>query len=121
MQHVDTEPHACLRPSLWAGRLALGRVVLTLSVNRASSREQPLYPLANRVALARRERHLSRPELARRLFIHPATLAALEEGRYQPSLNLALRISELLNLPVEALFFSPDTGCGAEVPISTEE
>jgi|SRR5579883_1403096 len=121
MRHSDAEPRAYLRPSLWASRVAFGRVVLTLSVKRRVRREQPSCLLANRVANLRREHHLSRLELARRLSIHPATLVALEEGQYQPSLNLAMRIGELFNLSVEAIFFFPGVNCYAEIPMSAEE
>ena len=121
MQPSDAEPHAYLRSSLWAGRVAFGPIVLTLSVKRGAGREQPSYLLANRVATLRREHHLSRLQLARRLSIHPATLVALEEGRYQPSLSLAMHIGELFNLPVEAIFFFPGMHWYAKIPIAAEE
>ena len=109
MPKVEVQPHARLQPSHWAGRLALGRFVLTFSVNRAAEQEERPAPLANRLAALRRERGLSRQELASLLTIHPTTLAALEEGSYLPSLRLALRLSEFFALPVDALFFSPAT------------
>lgn len=107
MQNVEIQPHARLRPALWATRLTLGRCVLTLSVNRDAGREEQPAPIANRVAALRRERGLSRHELAGLLSIHPTTLAALEDGTYLPSLRLALRVSEFFAQPVDALFFTP--------------
>lgn len=93
-----------LRPPLWHGRLTLGGLVLTLSLNRDVQQTSGL--LANRLAELRLERGLTPQELASLLSIAPSTLAALEEGSYQPSLNLALRLSEVFNLPVEAIFSS---------------
>lgn len=107
MQNVEIQPHARLRPALWATRLTLGRCVLTLSVNRDIEREEQPAPIANRVAELRRKRGLSRQELAGLLSIHPTTLAALEDGTYLPSLRLALRVSEFFAQPVDALFFTP--------------
>lgn len=107
MQNLDTQPHARLKPSLWFGRLALGRFVLTLSVNRDVEHE--LRPrVTNRLAALRREHGWSRQELAHLLCIHPSTLSDIESGDYQPNLSLAFRASELFQLPVEAIF-SPAT------------
>ncbi len=103
MQNLDTQPHAQLKPPLWYGRLALGRFVLTLSVNRDVERE-PRSRVTNRLTALRREHGWSRQELARLLCIHPSTLDDIEHGSYQPSLSLAFRVSKLFQLPVEAIF-----------------
>lgn len=105
MQHIEAQAHTLARPSLWAGRVALGRVVLTLSINRA--RTEPREQMSNRLATLRRERGLERKDLASRLQIHPSTLIAIERGSYVPSLSLALRLSEIFELPIEAIFVSP--------------
>jgi DNA-binding XRE family transcriptional regulator len=60
--------------------------------------------LHNRLAVFRAERGLSRQALADALDINYQTVGFLERGDYAPSLELALRISELFHLPVEALF-----------------
>jgi DNA-binding XRE family transcriptional regulator len=87
--------------------------VLTFSVNRAGEQEEQPAPLTNRLAVLRRERGLSRQELASLLAVHPTTLAALEEGSYLPSLRLAFQLSEFFALPVDELFFSPAAGHSA--------
>lgn len=107
MQSLNTQPHAHLRPSLWAGRFVLGRFVLALSVSRDDGQEEPPYRITNRLAALRRERGWTRQECARLLHIHPSTLLAMENGSYLPRLPLALRLSELFHLPVEAIFPSP--------------
>lgn len=107
MRHDETAPTAHLRPSLWAGRLALGRFVLTLSVKRERPSREEEEHIGNRLASLRRERGLSRTVLAEQLQIHPTTLSALENGTYAPSLRLALRVSEVFGLPIEAIFFAP--------------
>lgn len=103
----EAQPHAQVRPSVWARHLTLGRVVLTLSVNHPREQDEARGQLTNRVAALRRERGLGREELAERLQIHLSTLLALEKGTYEPGLRLALRVSEFFELPVEAIFFSP--------------
>jgi putative transcriptional regulator len=62
---------------------------------------QPLY---NRIAVLRTERGLSRQELAEKLGINYQTIGYLERGDYNPSLELAFRISEFFQLPIEAIF-----------------
>ncbi len=109
MQQSKTGPHAHLRPSVWAGRLTLGRFVLTLSVNRQRDRDNASVTLSNRLAQLRRERGFSREQLAEHLQIHPSTLIAMESGDYVPSLALAVRASEVFEVPVEAIFFSSST------------
>lgn len=109
MQPVETQPHAHLRPSVWAGRLALGRFVLTLSVNRVQGQKDEHELITNRLVALRQERELSREELAEQLQIHPSTLIAMERGSYLPGLRLALRVSEIFELPIEDIFFSPSS------------
>jgi DNA-binding XRE family transcriptional regulator len=58
----------------------------------------------NRIAVLRTERGLSRRELAAATDVHYQTIGYLERGEYNPSLALALRISEIFHLPVEAIF-----------------
>lgn len=118
---VETQPHAQVRPSIWAGRLALGRFVLTLSVNRQREQVEPRAQMANRLAALRQERGLECEELAGQLHIHPSTLLALEKGSYEPSLRLALRISEVFELPIEAIFFFPTTKHVVSAELADEE
>lgn len=68
-------------------------------VRRAEKR-----PIHNRIAVLRAEHRLSRAELAERIEVNPQTVGALERGDHYPSLDLALRICEVFDLPVEAVF-----------------
>jgi len=58
----------------------------------------------NRLPVLRAERGLSRQDLAKALGINYQTIGYLERGEYNPSLELAFRISEFFNLPIEAIF-----------------
>ena len=58
----------------------------------------------NRIALLRAEQGVSRRELADALGVHYQTVGYLERGEYSPSLQLALRIAEFFQLPVETVF-----------------
>lgn len=62
---------------------------------------QPLY---NRIAVLRAERGLSRQDLADKLGINYQTIGYLERSDYNPSLELAFRIAEFFQLPIEAIF-----------------
>jgi DNA-binding XRE family transcriptional regulator len=58
----------------------------------------------NRILAAREERGLSRHDFATAIDVHYQTVGYLERGEYSPSLVLALRISRVLELPIETLF-----------------
>jgi putative transcriptional regulator len=60
--------------------------------------------IRNRIAVLRVERDLSRQQLADALDINVQTVGYLERGDYNPSLELAFRISEYFGLPLEAVF-----------------
>ncbi len=47
---------------------------------------------------------MSRAELAKKIDVNPQTVGALERGDHFPSLDLAFRICEVFQLPVEAVF-----------------
>lgn len=61
-------------------------------------------PLFNRLAVLRTERDLSRQELADAVDVNVQTIGYLERGDYSPSLDLALRLGEYFDLPIEAIF-----------------
>jgi len=61
-------------------------------------------PILNRIAVLRTERGLTRQQLADALEINYQTVGYLERGDYNPSLELAFRIAEYFELPLEAVF-----------------
>lgn len=58
----------------------------------------------NRMAVLRQERGISRKQLAEIVGVNPQTVGYLEREEYNPSLDLAFRISEYFALPVEMVF-----------------
>ncbi len=58
----------------------------------------------NRLVVLRAERQLSRNDFARALDINYQTVGYLERGEYNPSLALALKISQFFEVPVEMVF-----------------
>ena len=58
----------------------------------------------NRIPVLRAERGQSRQDLAEALGVNYQTIGYLERGDYNPSLELAFRISEHFSLPIEAIF-----------------
>jgi putative transcriptional regulator len=61
-------------------------------------------PLHNRLQVLRAERGLSRQDFAGAIGVNYQTIGYLERGEYNPSLELAFRISEYFDLPIEAIF-----------------
>jgi len=60
--------------------------------------------LYNRISILRLERGLSRKDLAGIIGVNFQTVGYLERGEYNPSLDLAFRISEFFGLPIETIF-----------------
>ncbi len=58
----------------------------------------------NRIALFRAETGMTRKALAEKVGVNPQTIGFLERGDYNPSLELALRVSQVFGVPVEVLF-----------------
>lgn len=63
--------------------------------------------MKNKLRLLRAERDWSQVVLAEKLDVSRQTINALENGRYDPSLNLAFKISTLFGLRIEDIF-EPD-------------
>jgi putative transcriptional regulator len=59
----------------------------------------------NRLKVLRAERDWSQADLAAALSVSRQTINAIETGKYDPSLPLALKIGKLFGQPVEAIFF----------------
>ena len=64
--------------------------------------------MLNRLKVLRAERNWSQGDLADRLAVSRQSVNAIETGKYDPSLPLAFRIAELFELPIEAIFLSPN-------------
>ena len=58
----------------------------------------------NRIAILRKEKSLSRNELADKIGVNFQTIGYLEREEYNPSLDLAFRISEVFELPISLIF-----------------
>lgn len=60
--------------------------------------------LYNRIAVLRQERGTTRKQLADAIGVNVQTIGYLERGEYNPSLDLAFRISECFGLPIDMIF-----------------
>lgn len=60
--------------------------------------------MKNKLKELRREHGLTQEELAQALGVTRQTIIAIENNKYDPSLRLALRISQFFNTPVEDIF-----------------
>jgi putative transcriptional regulator len=67
----------------------------------------------NEVAALRRARGLSQAALAEALDVSRQTINSIENGRYDPSLPLALRIGRLFERPVEEIFTLDQPAAGS--------
>ncbi len=67
----------------------------------------------NRLHILRAEHRWSQGELAERLGVSRQTVNAIETGKYDPSLPLAIKIGRLFGQPVEAIFLLDEPGTEA--------
>jgi len=58
----------------------------------------------NRLKVLRAERDWSQQDLAERIEVSRQSVNAIETGKYDPSLPLAFRISDLFAMPIEDIF-----------------
>lgn len=65
--------------------------------------------MKNRLKVLRAERDWSQADLAHRLEVSRQTVNAVETGKYDPSLPLAFKISELFENRIEDIFFPGST------------
>ena len=61
--------------------------------------------MRNRLKVLRAERDWSQAQLAEAVSVSRQTINAIETGKYDPSLPLALKIARLFVRPVEQIFF----------------
>lgn len=59
----------------------------------------------NRLRALRAERGLSQQALAERVGVSRQTIISIEQGRYTPSLEVALRIARVFDAPLETVFW----------------
>ena len=60
--------------------------------------------MKNRLEELRKERGINQEQLAEALEVSRQTIGSLENGRYNPSILLAFRISCYFGLPIEDIF-----------------
>ena len=63
-----------------------------------------LRKIYNRISILRQERGISRKELAEKIGVNFQTVGYLERQEYNPSLDLAFRLSEYFGFPIEFIF-----------------
>jgi putative transcriptional regulator len=68
--------------------------------------------MKNTIRILRAERRWSQADLAERLGVSRQTVNAIENERYDPSLPLAFRISDLFEVPIREIFLHENGGEG---------
>lgn len=64
--------------------------------------------MKNRLKILRAEQNLTQEELAQKVGVSRQAINAIETGKYDPSLPLALKLAKLFGLPVEQIFMDED-------------
>ena len=66
--------------------------------------------MKNRIKVYRALRNLTQEALADQLGVTRQTILAIEKEKYDPSLELAFRISQLFKVPIDKMFFYEKDG-----------
>ena len=64
--------------------------------------------LKNRLKVARAEKDLSQGDLAKLVGVSRQTISSLENGRYNPSVILAIKLARYFGMHVEDIFIYED-------------
>jgi putative transcriptional regulator len=65
--------------------------------------------MKNKIRALRKELELRQEDIANQLGVTRQTIIAIENDKYNPSLELAMKLAKLLNTTVEELFFPDDS------------
>ena len=60
--------------------------------------------MKNRIEAIRKERGIRQEELAKALGVSRQTISSLENGRYNPSIQLAFKLARYLGMTIEEVF-----------------
>ena len=60
--------------------------------------------MKNKIKVFRAMHDLTQEDLAREVGVTRQTILAIEKGKYDPSLELAFKLSQLFKVPIEELF-----------------
>jgi putative transcriptional regulator len=60
--------------------------------------------MKNRIRILRAEKGWSQAELGKRVGVSRNSINSVENGKFDPSLPLAFRISDVFELPIEEIF-----------------
>ena len=63
--------------------------------------------MENKVEQLRKARGLNQEDFARAIRVSRQTVSSIENGKYNPSLELAFTISDFFGLPIEEIFIFP--------------
>lgn len=61
--------------------------------------------MKNRIEELRKERGIKQDELADVMEVSRQTISSLENGRYNPSINLAFKLARYFGVTIEEIFF----------------
>lgn len=60
--------------------------------------------MKNRIKVLRAEKNLSQDELSKSIEVSRQTINAVENGKFNPSVKMALKMSKIFNCTVEEIF-----------------
>lgn len=71
--------------------------------------------MENRLEELRKKMNIRQEDLATALQVSRQTISSIENGRYNPSLELAFKISIYFNLPIDEIFIFKEENYGQKI------
>lgn len=65
-------------------------------------------PIENHIKMYRAKLDFTQEDLAKKIEVTRQTIISLEKGSYTPSLDLAFKLSELFQVPIEEIFYKTE-------------
>src|SRR5699024_12286954 len=72
--------------------------------NVKSTRQKKREDMENRIRALRQTKQITQQDLANELQVSPQSIVAIEKGKYNPSLELAFKISRVFQASIEEVF-----------------
>ena len=78
--------------------------------SKLSIRSRKGYVVKNRLEELRKQRGIKQEDLATALEVSRQTIGSLENGRYNPSIQLAFKIARYFHMTIEEIFIYEEDG-----------
>ena len=93
-----------MKPTIFLWKVSLTYGIFCVTMQMESKLSERRLPMKNRLEEIRKQRGIKQEDLAAALEVSRQTIGSLENGRYNPSIELAFKISRYFGMSIEEVF-----------------